>query len=720
MKTENLNEEATSTAVYTCPMHPKIRQIGPGNCPVCGMTLEPEEIQQSEDDSEYKYMRTRFYIAAIISLPLLILNMGMHIISYQWLSSFTHGIYFNWFQFILSTPVVLWCGWPFFKRAYLSIKTQNLNMFTLIALGVGIAFIYSAAITLMPKLSSSFFSSRLALDVYFEPAAIITVLVLLGQVMELKARSQTSSAIRQLLDLSPKMARLVINHKTERNIPVTHVKVGDLLHIKPGDKIPVDGVIVNGSGVLDQAMITGEPIPIKKNAGDFVISGTINGTGSFIMRAEKIGADTLLSQIVNMVSKAQRTKAPIQKLADTISHYFVPIVIIIACFTFIGWFVFGPEPKVGYALMASVAVLIIACPCALGLATPMSIMVSTGKGAREGVLIKNAEALEVFAKVDILVVDKTGTLTEGKPTLRTVISLSNKYKKSDILCFAASLEYNSEHPLAEAIIKAAESQNIDIQKCKNFKYIPGKGVTGIIKGIEVILGNDKLMNTLNIQTSFLQKQTKDYRQKGQTIMFIAINRSIAGFITISDALKPDSKSVIKELKRIGIRVIMLTGDNQKTARAIARQVGIEEVKSEVLPQNKYEYIRELQQKGFKVAMAGDGINDAPALAQADVGIAMGHGTDIAMESASITLISGNLTGILKAKRLSKITITNIKQNLFLAFAYNVLAIPIASGVFYPIFGLLLSPVIASAAMALSSVSVIFNSLRLSQVNISKD
>ena len=709
-----------SKATYTCPMHAEIKQMGPGSCPICGMALEPESlIGGVEDDTEYKDMYRRFWIAAILSFPLLILNMGMHFLPFGEVHSFIQGPYFNCFQFLLATPVVLWCGWPFFERGWLSICTMNLNMFTLVALGVGISYFYSLIITFIPGRFAAWLGlyPDQSLDVYFEPAAVITALVLLGQVLELKAHSRTSLAMKKLLNLVPSTARLIKEDSSEIDIPLEHIQIGNLLRIRPGERIPVDGVIVMGTSAVDQSMMTGESIPVEKHAGDLVMGGTLNGTGSFVMRAEKVGRDTLLSHIVDMVSKAQRTKAPIQKLADTVASYFVPVVTIVAALTFLGWFLWGPEPQIGYAILSSVAVLIIACPCALGLATPMSIMVGIGKGAQEGILIKNAEALETFAKVDTLVVDKTGTLTQGKPSLREVISFNENYQESELLMFAASLEKGSEHPLAQAIITAAEERGISLQEPQDFESLTGQGVRGQINGSAIALGNDKLMRYLWIDTRSAEEQTTIYRELGYTVMFIAINNVLGGVITVADALKPDTISAIIELKKLGIKVVMLTGDNQKTADIIAKQVGVDEVKAEVLLQNKYDYIRELQAKGLKVAMAGDGINDAPALAQADVGIAMGNGTDIAMESADITLISGSLKGILKAKMLSQLTTNNIRQNLFLAFAYNTLAIPIAAGALYPILGILMSPVIASAAMALSSVSVIFNALRLSSVDL---
>lgn len=711
-KNWNIKAESSNT-IYLCPMHPEIRQVGPGTCRICGMGLEPENAL-SEDDTELKDMSYRFWIGIFLSLPLLILNMGIHIISNEWLHGFITSPYFNWLQFILSTPIVLWCGWPFFERAWLSLRNRKLNMFTLIGLGVGVAYGYSIFVISAQLLQIKWLGSDASLDVYFEPAAVITTLVLLGQVLELKARSRTSHSIRQLLELAPDTAIIVKADGREEEIPVDHVHVGDTLRVRPGDKLPVDGILLDGHSTIDQSMITGESLPVEKIAGDSVTAGMINGTGSFTMRAGRVGRETLLAQIVDMVSRAQRTRAPIQRLADTISGYFIPAVILIALFTVIVWFIWGPEPKIGHALLASVAVLIIACPCALGLATPMSIMVGTGRGAREGILIKNAEALESLEAIDTLIVDKTGTLTEGKPHLTKVILVADTWDKSNLLMFSASLELGSEHPLAEAIVKGAEAEKIAIESCSDFFSLTGKGVTGVVQDHAIALGNKELMKTLDIDITTMEVSALDYHSQGHTVVFIAIDSKVAGFITVADTLKPNARNTIKELQDNGVNVIMLTGDNRITALAIAQELGIETIEAEVLPDHKYEYIRNLQHKGHKVAMVGDGVNDAPALAQADVGIAMGTGTDVAIESAGITLMSGNLKDILKARRLSQATMNNIRQNLFLAFIYNALSIPIAAGVLYPAFGLLLNPMIASAAMALSSVSVILNSLRLSK------
>lgn len=706
--------------LYTCPMHPDIRKEGPGHCPICGMSLEPMHVtNEPTEDTEYQDMSRRFWIAAALSLPLLVLNMAPHLLSSTFLMTLTMHPLFNWFQLLLASPVVLWAGFPFFMRGIDSLKTRNLNMFTLIALGISVAYVYSLFITLAPNIMSAFFGDALKLDVYFEAAAVITALVLLGQVLELKARSETSLAVKQLLDLTPKTAHLISSfaHQTESDILVSKIQAGQYLRIKPGERIPVDGIIVTGHSSVDQSMITGESIPIEKTAGDPVIGGTLNGTGSFIIEATKVGQDTLLSQIVDMVLKAQRSKAPIQKLVNEISAYFVPSVMLTALITFILWYIFGPSPQIGYAIYTSVAVLIIACPCALGLATPMSIMVGTGRGAREGVLIKSAEALEKLAKINVLVLDKTGTLTVGKPHVVDIMSFDHRYSQAELLSFAASLEQNSEHPLAEAILKKAQDKEIALKTATQFQSITGKGVIGQIADKTIALGNQALLQSLNIEIAFHLESIEALRSLGQTIMFIVIENQLAGYIAITDQIKPDTRLILEALTKLQIKIIMLTGDNQQTAEAIASQLNIHDVKADILPQDKFHYIEELQKQGYIVGMAGDGINDAPALMQAHVGIAMGNGTDIAMESADIVLVSGDLNGILRARHLSELTLTNIKQNLFLAFIYNTIAIPLAAGLFYPHFGLLLSPVIASAAMSFSSVSVIANALRLSRSNL---
>ena len=701
--------------IYTCPMHPEVRQVGPGSCPKCGMALEPENIAESEGaDPELKDMTRRFWVAAVLSIPLLFLGMGAHFTS-GGLHEFIMSRSAIWFQLVLSTPVVLWCGWPFFERFWQSLKHKSPNMFTLIGLGVGVAYVYSVIVTLAPQLLAGMLGDGETPAVYFEPAAVITALVLLGQVLELKARAQTSSAMRALLDLAPATAR-VIRDGREEDISLAEVQQGDVLRVRPGDKVPVDGVVLEGSSSIDQSMITGEPVPVEKSPGDKVTGATINGTGSFTMRAERVGGETMLAQIVDMVSKAQRTRAPIQRLADKVSGYFVPAVILVAIIAAIVWGMFGPEPRIGYAILNAVAVLIIACPCALGLATPMSIMAGTGRGAKAGVLIKSAEALEGFEKVDTLIVDKTGTLTEGKPKLMSVVPAAG-FEQAEVLTLAASLERGSEHPLAEAIVTGAMEKGANLTNATDFKSVTGKGVTGTINGKTVALGNLALLETLGIDAAGVKGQADAYRAQGQTAMFVGINGKAAGIITVADPIKETSVEAIRLLKAEGLRVVMLTGDNKTTAMAVAKKVGIEEVEADVLPDQKNAAVRKLQEQGRKVAMAGDGINDAPALAQADVGIAMGTGADVAMESAGITLIQGDLMGIVRARHLSRATMRNIRQNLFFAFVYNALGVPVAAGILYPVFGILLSPIIASAAMALSSVSVIVNSLRLRNIEL---
>jgi len=706
----NVSKNSMQT-LYTCPMHPQIQQYGPGNCPICGMTLEPKEISADTGETpELNKMLQRFWISLVLTVPLLVLAMGGHFVNMFSMSKTA----FMWLQFTLATPVVLWGGWPFFERAWQSLEQRSLNMFTLIGLGIAVAYGYSLIVTIFFSGLNNWFSNALPVfEVYYEAAAVIITLVLLGQIFELKARSQTSLAIRQLLKLVPETAHVIRAEGKEEDIPVSQVNSGDRLRIKPGDKVPVDGILLEGQSSVDQAMITGESVPIEKSMGDAVIGGTINQKGAFIMRAEHVGSDTVLSQIISMVTTAQRSRAPIQKIADSVAAYFVPAVILIAIITAICWYLFGPEPKIGYALLTSVAVLIIACPCALGLATPMSIMVGMGRAAQEGVLIKNAEALEVLEKVDTLVVDKTGTLTEGKPKVQKIIPLTN-IKETELLFFAASLEKNSEHSLADAILKAAKAKNIILVEANDFVSLSGQGVKGVINDKEIAFGNIGLMQYLKVDTSERQTQIDDYRKQWHTVMFLAIDNKLAGIITVADTIKLSTKETIEALQKLNIEIIMLTGDNQVTAISIAKQLGITQVKAEVMPESKYQFISELQKSGKKVAMAGDGVNDAPALMQADVGIAMGTGTDVAIESAGITLMSGDLKGILRARKLSCAIMRNIRQNLFLAFFYNSLAIPVAAGIFYPAFGLLLNPMIASAAMSLSSVSVILNSLRLNE------
>ena len=682
-------------AIYTCPMHPDVRQKGPGSCPICGMALEPETITLTDAaDPELKDMSLRFWISAVLAVPLLVMSMGMHMSS-------------PFLELALATPVVLWGGWPFFVRGWASLISHNLNMFTLIAIGTGVSYVYSLVVTL-------WFPAQK--NVYFEAAAVITALVLLGQVLELKARAQTGKAMRALLDLAPKTAHIIHTDGTESDIPLADVQKGDFLRVRPGEKVPVDGVIAEGSSSIDQSMLTGESMPVEKITGDKVIGATINGTGGFVMCAERIGNETMLAQIVEMVSKAQRTRAPIQRLADVVAGWFVPAVVLIAIVTALVWWHYGPEPKIAHALINAVAVLIIACPCALGLATPMSIMAGTGRGARAGILIKNAEALETLEKVDTLVIDKTGTLTEGKPKLASILS-TNGFDEATILHYAASLERGSEHPLATAIVRDAAEKKILLAPVTKFHSVTGKGVIGMVDGHKIALGTLVLLKELSIPADMLREQADSRRQKGQTVLFVGIDGQAAGLIAVTDPIKPTTAEALRLLKESGLRIIMLTGDNQTTAEAVARKLGITELEAGVTPERKGVIIRELQAKRRKIAMAGDGINDAPALAQADVGIAMGTGTDVAMESAGITIVKGDLMGIVRARILSQATMRNIRQNLFFAFIYNALGIPLAAGVLYPHFGLLLNPMIASAAMSLSSVSVIMNALRLRSTSI---
>ncbi|MHB8111139.1 MAG: heavy metal translocating P-type ATPase [Syntrophorhabdaceae bacterium] len=696
---------------YTCPMHPEIVQDHPGNCPKCGMALEPVIIGGEERNEELIDMSRRFWISASLALPLFFLAMIADLM-HDWLPDWLSMQKVQWIEFALATPVVLWGGWPFFVRGWHSIRTWNLNMFTLIALGVGVAFAYSIVALLFPQIFPPVMQMKNGLvHVYFEAAAVITALVLLGQVLELRARSRTSAAIRMLLGLAPNTARIVRNDGTEEDIQLEYVKPGDILRVRPGDKIPVDGTVIDGESNVDESMVTGEAIPVAKAISDKLIGATVNGTGSLLMRAEKVGSDTLLAQIVHMVSEAQRSRAPIQKLADVVAGYFVPAVVGVAIISFIAWQVWGPEPRLAHAIVNAVAVLIIACPCALGLATPISIMVGTGHGAMAGVLIKNAEALEIMEKVDTLVVDKTGTLTAGRPEL-VAVQAESGFNEDQILRMAASLERASEHPLAEAIVRGAEAKKIKMAKANNFQSITGKGVTGEIDGYMVAAGNVKLLESLSINAEVLLQKADVHRIEGRTIMFIAINGKAAGLIGVADPIKHSTAEAIQDLHAEGIKIVMLTGDNNTTAMAVAGKLGIDEVHAEVLPEQKTELIKQLQAGGRIVAMAGDGINDAPALAQAHVGIAMGTGTDVAIESAGITLVKGDLRGIVRARRLSRATMRNIRQNLFFAFVYNTAGIPVAAGVLYPFFGILLSPMIAAAAMSFSSVSVITNSLRL--------
>lgn len=696
---------------YTCPMHPEIVQSAPGTCPICGMALEPRTVEVEEANPELVDMTRRFWQSVILGAPILALMIS-DMLPGRPMHQFFSGSTLVWFQFVLATPVVLWIGRPLFERAWTSLVNRRLNMFTLIGLGTGAAYLYSVAATLVPGwFPASFRGHGGELAVYFEPAVAIIALVLLGQVLELRARSRTSSALKALLGLAPKTARVIRPDGREDDIPLEQVQVGDRLRVRPGEKIPVDGVVLEGTSAVDESMVTGESIPVEKQPGQKVVGATVNGTGGFVMRAERVGRETLLSQIVRMVGEAQRTRAPIQRVADVVAAYFVPIVILVAVVTFSIWALYGPEPRMAYALLNAVAVLIIACPCALGLATPMSIMVGTGRGATAGVLIRNAEALETLAKVDVLVVDKTGTLTEGKPRLMTAMPLP-PITEAELLRLAAGLEQSSEHPLAAAIVSGAREKGIVPAKARNFRSFTGKGVRGTVEGREVAVGTAQFLDELNIETTPLSGRAEPLRHEGQTVMFVAIDGKPAGLLGVADPIKASTPEAIDLLHRDGLRLVMLTGDSKTTAQAVARRLHIDEVQAEVLPEQKTEVIKRLQVDGHVVAMAGDGINDAPALAQAQVGIAMGTGTDVAMESAGVTLVKGDLRAIVRARRLSRGTMRNIRQNLFFAFVYNTLGVPVAAGVLYPFVGVLLSPMIASAAMTFSSVSVIANALRL--------
>jgi len=710
---ERAPEPVVEGAVYTCPMHPEIRQQGPGSCPICGMALEPE--MPSADigsNPELIDMTRRFWIGLVLAAPVMVLEMSGHF-GMHWVAPALS----NWIQFVLATPVVLWAGWPFFMRGWQSLVTRNLNMFTLIAMGVGVAYIYSAVATLAPGVFPQAFRAHDgAVAVYFEAASMITVLVLIGQVLELRAREATSGAIRALLDLAPKIARRVKDDGSDEEAPLDSVQLGDRLRVRPGDKVPVDGIVLEGRSSLDESMVTGESMPVDKQEGARVIGGTLNASGSFVMRADKIGRDTLLAQIVQMVATAQRSRAPVQRLADHVASWFVPAVIVAALIAFAVWTMVGPEPRLAYGLVAAVSVLIIACPCALGLATPMSIMVGVGRGAQAGVLIKNAEALERMEKIDTLVVDKTGTLTEGKPKV-VAITPAPGFDEADVLKLAASIERHSEHPLASAIVKAASERGATLAAAHGFDTTAGKGATGMVERQRIVIGNADFLAELGIGTAPLGAPADKLRRDGATVVFLAIDGKPAGLIAIADSVKASTADAMKALAADHIRVVMLTGDNRTTAQAVAKSLGIAEVEAEVLPDQKSAAVEKLRREGRVVAMAGDGVNDAPALAAADVGIAMGTGSDVAVESAGITLLKGNLAGIASARALSVATMRNIRQNLFFAFIYNVAGIPIAAGVLYPVFGLLLSPVIAAAAMALSSVSVVGNALRLRRVQL---
>ncbi|MCL4765461.1 MAG: heavy metal translocating P-type ATPase [Hyphomicrobiaceae bacterium] len=708
-------EVVPEDTIYTCPMHPEIRQVGPGSCPICGMALEPELVSaETGPNPELADMTRRFWIGLALTIPVFALEMGGHLTGLSHLVSPQTS---NWLQLILATPAVLWAGWPFFVRGWQSLVTRNLNMFTLIAMGTGVAWLYSTVATLAPEIfPDTFRSADGSVAVYFEAAAVITVLVLLGQVLELRARESTSGAIRALLDLAPKTARRIREDGSEEEIQLDAVHVGDRLRVRPGEKVPVDGAVTEGRSAVDESMVTGESMPVTKEVGTTVIGGTMNQSGGLVIEARKVGRDTMLSQIVQLVAQAQRSRAPIQRLADQVSGWFVPAVIVVAVLAFAAWALWGPEPSFSYGLIAAVAVLIIACPCALGLATPMSIMVGVGRGAQHGVLIKNAEALEHMEKVDTLVIDKTGTLTEGKPAVTAVVP-AHGFTEAEALRLAASVERPSEHPLAVAIVGAAEERGIQSAPVADFDSPTGKGAMGIVEGRPVLLGNKQFLVEHGVDVSALAAEAEKLRQDGATAIFMGVDGHVAAIFAIADPVKASTPGALADLKAAGVRVVMLTGDNWTTAKAVARQLGIDEVEAEVLPEQKSAVVQKHKEAGEVVAMAGDGVNDAPALAAADVGIAMGTGTDVAMESAGVTLLKGDLTGIVRARRLSQATMRNIRQNLFFAFIYNAAGVPIAAGVLYPALGITLSPIIAAAAMALSSVSVVGNALRLRQVQL---
>jgi P-type Cu+ transporter len=702
--------EMPAGTIYTCPMHPEIRQVGPGSCPICGMALEPEVASlETGPNPELADMTRRFWIGGALALPAVVLEMGGHLAGpHNWIDPTLS----NWIQLVFATPVVFWAGWPFLVRGWQSLLTRNLNMFTLIAMGTGVAYVYSLIGTIAPQIFPATFRGHGgAVAVYFEAAAVITVLVLLGQVLELRARDATSGAIKALLQLAPKTARRVASDGSEHEVEIDTLHAGDRLRVRPGEKVPVDGIMLEGRSALDESLVTGESMPVTKEAGAKVIAGTLNQSGSFIMRADKVGRETLLSQIVQMVADAQRSRAPIQRLADQVAGWFVPTVIAVAVIAFAAWAWFGPEPRLAFGLVAAVSVLIIACPCALGLATPMSIMVGVGRGAQAGVLIKNAEALERMEKIDTLVVDKTGTLTEGKPKVVAIVPAAG-FAEDDILRIAASVERASEHPLADAIVRAANERQLALGQVEQFDSPTGKGATGTVEGRSIVLGNAKYLASIGIDTKTLDAEAERLRGDGATVINMAVGGALAGLFAIADPVKASTPEALKALAAEGIKVIMLTGDNRTTAEAVARRLGIADVEAEVLPDQKSAVVTKLQKAGRSVAMAGDGVNDAPALAAAEVGIAMGTGTDVAMESAGVTLLKGDLTGIVRALKLSQATMSNIRQNLFFAFIYNAAGIPIAAGILYPTFGVLLSPIIAAAAMALSSVSVVGNALRL--------
>jgi len=711
------NVRVAQGTIYTCPMHPQIRRSEPGSCPICGMALEPEGVPDAEGTNpELKDMTRRFVIGAVLATPILVLEMGGHLALVK-MDRYVSMAASMWIQFALATPIVLWCAWPFFQRAWVSILNRSPNMFTLISLGIGAAYVYSLAATFVPGVCPAGLRQHGSLiPVYYEAAAVITVLVLLGQVLELRAREKTGGAIRALLKLAPKTARRVRADGTDEEVPLDEVHVGDRLRVRPGEAVPVDGSVTEGTSAVDESMVTGESMPVEKAAAANVIGGTINGTGALVITAEKIGADTILSRIVHMVAEAQRSRAPIQRLADSVAAWFVPAVMASAALTFVAWMIWAPAPALGLAVVAAVSVLIIACPCALGLATPMSIMVSVGKGASAGVLIKNAESLERFEKVDTLVIDKTGTLTQGKPRVTAVVPAAG-FDESDVLSFGASLERSSEHPLAAAILASAVTRKVALRDVTDFASVTGKGVTGSIGGRRVATGNATLLKDHGVTSADLEVRADALRKEGATALFVMVDDKPAGIIAVADPIKATTMAALDALRSEGIRILMLTGDNRTTAQAVAGKLGITEVEADVLPDQKNAIVRRLKSEGRVVAMAGDGVNDAPALAEADVGIAMGTGSDVAMQSAGLTLVKGDLAGIARARALSRATMRNIRENLVLAFVYNVVGVPVAAGVLYPGFGLLLSPIIAAAAMSLSSVSVIGNALRLRMARI---
>lgn len=709
-------QEAQSGTQYTCPMHPDVIRNEPGDCPKCGMALEPVVTETNEENAELRDMTRRLWISALLAIPVFISAMGSEIWPEFFAGIIQPGTR-QWLEMFLATPVVLWGGWPFFTRGWKSLVTRHLNMFTLIALGISVAWGYSVFAVLLPGIFPDSVRNEMGvIPVYFEASAVITALVLLGQVLELRARNQTNAAIKMLLGLAPKTARIIHEDGNEEDIPIEQVKIGDRLRVRPGEKVPVDGVVVDGSSAVDESMVTGEPIPVTKRVDDKLIGATINSTGGLVIEAQRVGSDTLLSQIVHMVAEAQRSRAPIQKMVDIVAAYFVPAVVIVAVITLIAWGLWGPEPKLAHAVINAVAVLIIACPCALGLATPMSIMVGTGRGALLGVLIKNAEALEVLEKINTLVVDKTGTLTEGKPKLVSVFA-EDGYNEEMILKLGASLEQGSEHPLAAAIVNGARDRNISLAAVSEFNSITGKGVSGKVDNKVIAIGNRKLLEDLNVEVHTLSEKAEEFRSDGQTAMFVTIDNKPAGLLGVADPIKSSTPEAIEALHKDNVEIVMLTGDSKTTAEAVAGKLNIDRVIAEVLPEQKVEVVKQLQSEGRRVAMAGDGINDAPALAQAQVGIAMGTGTDVAMESAGVTLVKGDLRGIARARLLSRATMRNIRQNLFFAFIYNSLGVPVAAGVLYPFFGLLLSPMIAAAAMSFSSLSVVANALRLRRTSL---